>query len=214
MSNWTTISGHLQGDISYSLRKVLVTPVYVDFELTTFGQKWTECDIAFEYRLNNKENWKEDAVISQTTAKYLKDNKLYGLTASKDGITHTIQWKYSENELFYSNTAQIRIRPLPRIRVFGSSGHYYPISSAYGDSLVDLDGMSRHACIGIDNSGRYMCVGAEVFYVIDSLDVEEFTSSSTSSSSSETSSSSSSISSCAGIGCMIIEGLFKPFTVS
>jgi len=184
LGNWTTISGILQGDISYILRKSLVTSSYVNFELTTYGESWTKFDIAFEYRLNDKENWREDTVITQTTAQYLRGNKLYGLTASKYGDTNTIQWKYSENDLFYSNTPQIRLRVLPRIRVFSTAGDYNQISSVYGDALVDLDGQSRHACIGIDKSGNYMCVGSHVFYIIDDLDAPEESTSSESSSSS------------------------------
>lgn len=169
MSNWKIISGHLQGDITYSLQKTLVTPDYIDFELTAFGEKWNNFDIAFEYRYDEREMWMEDAVITQTTAKYLRGNKLYGLSASKDGVVHTIRWKYSENNLLYGTIPQIKIRFLPRLRVFGSTGTYNSISSVYGDSLIDLDKISTRKCIGIDNSGRYMCVSSTAFYIMEDL---------------------------------------------
>ena len=168
-SSWTNLKGHLQGDISYDLKRVLVNSVYVDFDLVTFGEKWTKVDIAFEYRLTPKENWRTDAVIISTTADYLRENKLYGLTASKYGTTNSLRWKYSENNLFYSDTPEIRLRVLPRIRTFGSANSTYSISSAYGDSLVDLNAVTSHKCIGIDNNGRYMCVDSSSFYIMDSL---------------------------------------------
>ena len=191
VGNWKNISGYLQGDISYDLRKVLVTPIYIEFELTAFGERWQSFDIAFEYRADEREEWLSNAVITETTAEFLRSNKLYGLTASKYGETHKIVWQYSGNDLFYSDTPQIRLRFLPRVRVF-SSGSYHSISSVYGEGLADLDGLSRHNCIGIDQNGNYMCVGASVFYIIDSLDAEEYSSSSSSSSSSSIDSSSSS----------------------
>ena len=216
ISSWTTISGHLQGDISYSLRKVLVTPSYIDFEITTFGQAWQECDFAFEYRLSNKEEWKDDAVITQTTAKFLRCNNLYGLPLSKDGVVNTLQWKYSENNLFYGNTPQIRLRALPRVRIFSGSGSYHQVSSAYGDSLVNFDGQSRHDCIGINKSGQYMCVGSDTFYIIDSIDDEEFSTSSSSStevmssSSTEIMSSESSSSSSSYLYELYVNGSISP----
>jgi hypothetical protein len=187
MGNWKILKGHLQGDISYDLIKVLTTPIYVELEIVAFGQKWEEFDIAFEYRLNDKETWKEDAVIIETTANYLKGNRLYGLSASKDGVTHTIIWKYSENNILYSMVPQIRLRFLPRLRAFGSVNSNHSIVSMYGDSLINFDGISRHDCVGIDKYGRYICLGAHSIYIIDSLDAEEESTSSESSSSSSSS---------------------------
>jgi len=195
IDNWTILKGHLQGDISYDLRKVLTTAIYVELELVAFGEKWKEFDIAFEYRLNEKETWKEDAIITETSASYLRGNRLYGLTASKDGITHTIIWKYSENNILYSAVPQIRLRFLPRVRMFGTINSNHSISTLYGDSLINLDGISRHDCIGIDNSGNYMCLGSHSFYIIDDLDTEEESTSSYSSSSGSSESLSSSNSS-------------------
>ena len=192
ISAWTSISGHLQGDISYNLRKSLVTDTYVDFELTAFAERWSEFDLAFEYRKDNREVWQEDASITQTTANYLDGNKLYGLTSIKDGEAHLIRWQYADNNYLFSESLQIRLRVLPRVRVFSRANSNNPISELYGNSKANLDGMSRHDCIGIDQNGNFMCVGADVFYVITSLDEEEFSSSSSSSSSSSIDSSSSS----------------------
>jgi len=183
--DWTTLVGSLQGDVSYLIRKTLVTPVYIDFELILFGEKWPEVDMAFEYRVSEKEQWLEDAIIISTTANYLKDNKMLGLGISKYGTTHSLRWKYSDNNLIYGQQPQIRLRVLPRIRVFSSAGvDYHTISSEYGESLINFDGMSRHNCTGINNSGQYMCLGAHSFYVLDSLDTEEESTSSSSSSTS------------------------------
>lgn len=180
--NWTTISGYLQGDISYNLRKVLVTSVYAEFELTAFGERWEEFDIAFEYRLDERDNWLEDAVISETSAKYLRGNKLYGLAAAKYGEVNTIIWKYSDNNLIYGSVPQIRLRVLPRIRVFGNTNSNYTTVSVYGDSLLNLEGLSEYNIIGIDQSGMHMGIGSNVFYIMDDLGSESSSSSSSSSS--------------------------------
>jgi len=195
VGNWDNIGCHLQGDISYDFKKVLVDPVYVKFELVAFGEKWKNFDIAFEYRLNETQRWREDALIVETSASYLKDNKMYGLNASKYGSTNIIKWKYSTNNLLYGSVPQIRIRFLPRLRIFGSSGQYHSIVSLYGDSLIDFEGLSQHNCVGINNDGNYICLGSHSIYIIDSLDVEKGSSSSESSSNSSASSNSSSSSS-------------------
>jgi hypothetical protein len=166
---WTILSGYLQGDVAYELSKVSTTSSYVDLQLVAFGDKWTGFDIAFEYKPDNKTNWLEDAVITQTTANYLRGNKLYGLSASSDGYTNTIRWQYSSNSILFGTTPQIRIRFLPRVRVFGSSNSNYTIASLYGDSLINFDGISTHYCIGKDNDGRYMCLTGSTFYILDSL---------------------------------------------
>jgi len=189
IGNWTTVNGYVQGDVSYNLRKVLVTNIYAEFELLAFGEKWTEFDIAFEYRADERDEWMEDAAIIETDANYLRGNKLYGLKASKDGEINTIIWKYSDNNLVYGNIPQIRIRVLPRIRLFGNTNSNYTIVEAYGDSLLNLEGLSGYNIVGIDQSGRYMGVEDSVFYVMDNLGSE---SSSSSSSSTEWMSSSSS----------------------
>jgi hypothetical protein len=177
-SSSSSSSGFVPDDITYTLNVTSVDHSYINFDLIAQGEMWTNFDICFEYRLNDRSEFLSDAVITQTTAKYLRGNKLYGLSASKNGISNTIIWKYADNGLFYSNVPQIRIKVLPRIRVFSSAGTYKNISSLYGDALINFDGQSRHTCIGINKSGYYMCVGSDVFYVIDSLDAEEFSSSS------------------------------------
>jgi len=177
-SSSSSSSGFVPDDITYTLNVTSVDHSYIVFDLIAQGEKWTNFDISFEYRLNDRSEFLSDAVITQTTAKYLRDNRLYGLSASKNGTSNKIVWKYADNGLFYSGTPQVRIKVLPRVRVFSSSGTYKNISSLYGDALINFDGQSRHTCIGINKSGYYMCVGAGVFYVIDSLDAEEFSSSS------------------------------------
>ena len=171
LGDWITVAGNLQGDVSYNLRKILVTPIYADFELILLGEKWPEVDLAFEYRFSDKDTWSTDAVIIGSTSTYLKENKLFGLTISKYGTTHSIRWKYSDNNLIYGQNPQIRLRMLPKIRVLSSAGsNYHSVSYA---CTVSLDGISRHNCVGINNSGQYMCLGSSTFYVIDSLDTEE-----------------------------------------
>ena len=46
----------------------------------------------------------------------------------------------------------------------------HSISSVYGDSFVDLNGLSSHKCIGIDGEGKYMCVDTSSFYILESLE--------------------------------------------
>ena len=196
IGNWKIMRGFLQGDISYELRKTLVTPSYATFELVAFGEKWKEFDIIFEYRINNVAKWRDDASIIESSSKYLDGNKIYGLKASNAGETNIITWKYSNNGLSYGSVPQIRLRFLPRVRAFGTSGKYHSIASLYGYSFSDLNGLSHHNCIGINGDGNYMCLGEHNFYIIDSLDAaDESTSSSSSSSSSSSTSSSSSSSS-------------------
>ena len=176
--NWTTVSGGIQGDISYNLRKTLVTPIYALFELNSFGEKWQEFDLAFEYRENEKEEWMEDAVITETSANYLRGNKLYGLKVGKYGEINTIIWKYSDNNLIYGSVPQIRLRFLPRIRLFSNAASNYTIASLYGESLINLDGLSENNIVGINQKGQYMGIGSNVFYIMEDLGSESSESSS------------------------------------
>ena len=169
IGNWTNLGTHIQGDVSLEYDQSIVTNDYVDFKLIAFAEKWDQFDIAFEYRKDARDPWQEDAVIIQTTATYLKDNKLFGLNASKAGVTHLIRWKYSDNHLLYGNVPEIRIRILPRIRIFGKTGNAYSISSIYGDSFADFTNMSLNKCIGINNSNQFMCVDKATFFVMNSL---------------------------------------------
>ena len=187
--NWTTVNGYVQGDVSYNLRRVLVTTVFAEFEVTAFSEKWQEFDLAFEYRLDERNTWMEDAVITETDANYLRGNKLYGLKASQSGYVNTVIWKYSDNNLFYGNIPQIRLRVLPRVRLFGNTNSNHSVISLYGDSLLNLEGLSEYNIVGVDNNGRHMGVGDNVFYIMDDLGSE---SSESSSSSTEWMSSSSS----------------------
>ena len=98
LGNWKIVSSSVQGDISYELRKIFVTPIYVDLELTIYSDRFAFVDILFEYRENERDAWRQDAIITQTTTKYLRGNRLLGLTASQYGETHSIRWKYSVNE--------------------------------------------------------------------------------------------------------------------
>jgi len=179
--SWKTISGNLQGDVSYSLRKSTVTPQYIDFDLIAFSEMWSEFDLAFEYRRDDSETWKTDAYISQTTANYLTKNHLYGLTASKSGESNLIRWEYANSGYLFGQSLQIRVIVLPRIRVFSRANSVHAISEIYGNSKIDFVGQSNHNCIGINQSGQYMCLGGGDFYIIDSLSADELKSSSSSS---------------------------------
>ena len=101
MSN--DINSNLQGDVSYDIRKIFVSSAYIDFELTIFSERFSEVDVAFEYRLNDKDTWKEDALVIQTGANYLKGNCLYGLMCSSSGSINLIRWQYPSNNLVYGS---------------------------------------------------------------------------------------------------------------
>ena len=170
VSNWTTIKSIIQGDISYSLRKSLVTNSYVDLDLIAMSEKWQSFDMAFEYRLSSKDEWRMDASITATSGEYLRDNKILGMSSSQYGITNSIRWKYSDNNILYSDSPEVRIRILPRIKVFSEANTNYMISSVYGDSLVEFNSQSEHKCVNINNSGQYICLNAISIYIMDSLD--------------------------------------------
>ena len=142
LGNWTTTQSSIQGDISYSIKKILVTDNYVDLNLISYSEKWQSFDIAFEYRFSSKDKWNIDAVIISTSGSYLRGNKIYGMSSSKSGDTNTIRWKYVGNNILYGESPQIRIRILPSAKFFSEANTNYIVSSVYGDSLVDFNGNS------------------------------------------------------------------------
>ena len=162
-------SSILQGDIVTNIRKTVVTDSYVDYEIVSFSDKWQSFDIDFEYRLDERNSWIKDAVLSSSDVRFIRGNRLYGFGASTSGETSTFRWEYAQNNLFRGNIPEIKISILPRISVFSQAGDTYSVSKVYGQSFVDLDGFSTYKCIGYNNDGNYMCVTDTSFFIVDSL---------------------------------------------
>ena len=68
-SSSSSSSGFVPDDITYTLNIASVDHSYIVFDLIAQGEKWTNFDISFEYRLNDRSEFLSDAVITQTTAK-------------------------------------------------------------------------------------------------------------------------------------------------
>jgi hypothetical protein len=133
-------------------------------------EKLQSFDMSFEYRLSYQDEWRYDASIIATSGSYLRENKILGMLSSKNGVTNTLRWKYINNGILYSDYPEIRIRILPRVKVFSEANSNYVISSIYGDSLVQFNNQSSHKCININNSGQYICLDPTSIYIMDSLD--------------------------------------------
>ena len=98
---WKIGSKMVQGDFSYSLTIEAVYRDKIVYTLVVFSEKWDNVDLAFEYRRENDEQWRTNARIVKATSRYLIGNKLYDLSTSDIGSTHTLEWKYSKNECSY-----------------------------------------------------------------------------------------------------------------
>lgn len=168
-TSWITTATAIQGGISYDLRKSAVTLQYVDFDLLTFGEAWYGFDICFEYRTDAREKWLTNASIISSTSEYVRGNRILGLSTSKNGNSHAIRWKYSDNNVIYGSDINIRIRILPRTQMYSKARGIGNIVSNYGNGLIDLNGISENICIGRNNSGQYICINETLVYIVDSL---------------------------------------------
>jgi len=168
-TEWTTISTAIQGGVSYDFRKSVVTSTYIDFDLIVFGEAWYRFDIVFEYRTDSRNVWKTDASIISSTSEYVRGNRILGLTVSQDGTSHSIRWKYSNNNIGYGSDVSIRVRVLPRTQIYGKARDIGNIVSNYGDSLVELNDIAGNICVGRNNTGQYICISDISVYILDSL---------------------------------------------
>ena len=156
MSNWNTISAIVQGDLTFELKKRELRGNSVEILLTAFSEKWAEFDVAFEYFSDNE--WRKDAqVIAASGA--IEGNKILGVIASKYGTENIIVWNYTKNNLRYGLEPKIRIKVLPRIKSFSTSGNYHVVTNVYGEHNVDIeDSTTTQRCIGTNNSGQAICL--------------------------------------------------------
>jgi len=159
----------VQGDFSYVISPSTVTSSYIDFYIRIFSEKWSHVDIAFEYKSDENSSFNTDAAITSTDATFLNENKLYGLPACASGESSLIRWKYGDNNIDYGNNTIIRIRSLPRVRIFSEANSSYCSSTAYGQHLSDFNFSTTHKVIGLNDSGQYMAVDSTSFYILDSL---------------------------------------------
>ena len=155
---WSTIGSVVNGDFSYYINKTNLSLTYVDIQIVASSLKWENFDIEFEYRKDSDSIWKKDAYINFTSANSVNKNRVYGLKTSQYGYTNSIRWTYSRNNIKYGRSIQVRVKILPRIRNFSLSIINSSITEGWGISGANLKQLSIKKCIGINNSGKYICI--------------------------------------------------------
>ena len=164
----------LNGEISYFIRKSNLTKTEVDIQLTASSMRWNNFDVEFEYRNNDEEEWKSDAILSFTTGNSIVGNRIYGLKASKTGYTNLLRWNFEKNALTYGVSIQLRIKILPRIRNFGYSVINSAITETWGENGADLIAFSRSKkCVGINRTGQYICLTSSSVQIFNSMDYSD-----------------------------------------
>lgn len=169
-SSWSTISTIVNGDISYVLKQTNLTNTSVDLILTAYSLKWTEFDIAMDYRLSNLDEWLTDASLTFTTANQIIKNRVYGLIASQYGTDNTIRWQFSDNNISFGTSPQLQFQLVPRFRNFSSSIMGNIVTDLYSDHNVNWIGNSTtNRFVGLNKTGQYMCVSNKLFYILDTI---------------------------------------------
>lgn len=170
MSSWSTISTIINGDISYVLKQTNLTNDSVDFILTSYSLKWDEFDISIEYRNSSLDEWRDDIVLTFTTANMISNNQVYGLQASQYGTDNTIRWNFSNNNVSFGTSIQLLIRIVPRIRNFSRSVLGNIVTDLYGNHNSSWVGSSgTHRFMGMNKIGQYMCISGSSFYILDTI---------------------------------------------
>jgi len=158
ITNWTNTGGLIQGDVAITLERSKVYSDYVEFNITGYSEKWSKYDISFEYRKDPRDEWKIDSSIIFAQSDYIKENKIYGLDASKNGEIRSFKWKYIDNAVFYGELPEVRVNILTRVRSFSTSNESHIVSEAYADGKVDVNTYSdSYLLIGTNNQGDYIC---------------------------------------------------------
>lgn len=170
-TNWISLGTTVLGDLTISFSKGEVYQKSVDFQIKAYSGKLSEIDIAFDYRLDDSEDWKEDASIAASQSYYVENNKLIGIRASQYGTSNLIKWNFGDNYILNGKNVQVRLRILPRLISFGSSSQFHLISQSYGKNKSDFEfGSSTYKCIAKDNSGRFVCSNSSGIQVFENLE--------------------------------------------
>lgn len=166
---WNSISGIVQGDITYSLRTISLSDSSADFSLIAYSEKWEKFDISFEYRAKKEDEWRKDAFLTMSNANKIAGNKIMGLDATKYGAINVLRWDYARNAITYGENIEVRIVILPRFRQFSTSGTSNIVSQIYGKNWADVDGASNVKVLNTNNDGQYICKVNSCVYIKDSL---------------------------------------------
>jgi hypothetical protein len=168
-STYTNLSGLSLGETAFSLEKAKVTASYIDFNLTVYGNPWNTVDIAFEYRYDDYDQWRTDAVIIGSQSEYIEQNKLLGIPSSDQGVVTQFRWKYPSNNITEGMKIELRLRLLPRTQNYSCFDNKTVISEAYGESFYDYVGSIDKKCIRKDLYGRYICLDDTSISIYESL---------------------------------------------
>lgn len=159
---WNSISGLVQGDISYAFRTSALSNSTVDFAMVAYSEKWTKFDISFEFRAKREETWRKDAFLILSNANKIDGNKVIGLDASKYGAINLIRWDFAKNAITYGENIEVKINILPRVKHFSSSTLCSISSHVYGSQLSDIDRITTEVIIlNLNNDGNYICSNFE-----------------------------------------------------
>ena len=168
-TSYVPLVGLSIGETSFTFEKEKVTDSYIDFLLKAYGDKWGKVDVAFEYRFNDYDQWRTDAVIIGSQSVYIQQNTILGLTSSGQGTSTRFRWKYIDNNVSEGMSVQLRLRQLPRTSNYSHFANITVISEAYGESFFDFKNTTSKRCIGRDLYGRYICTGDATIYIFESL---------------------------------------------
>ena len=160
-TNWIKLGSFIDGDITIALSKGGVLSNSITFLLDIYSSKYDKIDIAFEYKLKENENWRNDAIITSSTSTYAINNNLFGLSASTYGSQNTFKWSYDKNLALFGNLVQVRITILPRTINFSESNVNSIltniVSQTYENNKTDVDVISDKRVMNKDKEGRYIC---------------------------------------------------------
>lgn len=170
---WNSISGIVQGDITYTFRATALSNSDADFTMIAYSEKWDKLDISFEFRAKKEETWRKDAFLTISNANKIDGNRVIGLDASKYGAINIIRWSFTKNAITYGENIEVRVNILPRIKQFSTSRTSHIASQVYGRQWASVDAISNNAKIlNINNDGKYIMADNSVIYIRESPDGE------------------------------------------
>ncbi len=169
LTTWTNENSIIQGDLVVNLEISKIYKSHVELCLYAYSQKWTNINIALEYRINDE--WKSDTRIISAIANSMNGNKIYGLKASKHGYRNILVWKYPDNHILQGDILEMRVRVLPSLKQFSQYQDRCIITEPYGINNVDLiANTNSYKIIGINNDGNYICSDESDIHIVTQID--------------------------------------------
>ena len=139
----------------------------IDVGLTLFSTSSKYASVAFYYKKNYLDEWRSDAKIIASPARFAYGNELHGLPCSILGSENVLTWDHESNGVAAGSSCLLKIEVIPSSTVMCLAEGFTWIETLFkgGDRIVE--GRVKGKAIGLDCYGNSVVNGGYSFSVVD-----------------------------------------------